>query len=299
LLLFFRKEDLRASFSAAMKHFDVQGHRGARGLWPENTLAGFEAAAALGVHSIELDVVLCRDGVPVVVHDFRLNPDIVRLDGAWTAAPGALIGDLGFAALSAFDVGRLRPDSALAARFPGQQVVDGARIPALRDVLSVMRGRGFFLDVELKVAGDEGAQLARAVLQAVDAEGGAEMLRVRSFDFGVLRLVRAMRPDMPVAWLTEARLGLAGVLAELAEGGWRDWQPVWAPDHRRLARADVAAARKAGLAVKPWTVNAPARMRELIGWGVDGVCTDRPDIALEVAAQSPPRPVWRNLREGQ
>ena len=264
-----------------MTVFDVQGHRGARGLWPENTLAGFEAAIALGVSSIELDVRLCRGGVPVVVHDPRLNPDSVREGGHWIAAPGLAIADLSLQELAAFDVGRLRPGSEPAGRFPEQAAVDGARIPSLREALAVLRGRGIHVDVELKVSAGDRAALARAVLADIAAEQAAAMVRVRSFDFGVLRLVRAAWPSVPVAWLTEAGIRLPAVLADVRLGGWPAWQPVWAPDHRGLRRQDVSAAKADGLAVKPWTVNAPSRMRTLLDWGVDGLCTDRPDIALE------------------
>ena len=71
---------------------DLQGHRGARGLFPENTLSGFAAALAIGVDSFELDVAVTADGVPVVSHDAALNPDLARgPDGAWLTAPGPLI----------------------------------------------------------------------------------------------------------------------------------------------------------------------------------------------------------------
>jgi glycerophosphoryl diester phosphodiesterase len=276
---FFRNDDLPFG---CLTVFEIQGHRGARGLWPENTLAGFTGAAALGVRSVELDVRLSRDGVPVVCHDDRLNPDIARLGGAWIAAPGPAIGDLCFAELAAFDVGRVRPESELAARFPAQAPADGARIPALRAVLALLRGRGVLVDIELKVAGGGGAALVEAVLGTVAAEADAGMVRVRSFDFAVLRLVRAARPEWPLAWLTGADAEFGGVLAEAAQGGWPRWRPVWAPDHGGLRRDNVAAARAAGLAVIPWTVNAPDRMRALRDWGVYGICTDRPDILLTI-----------------
>src|SRR5580658_7410921 len=92
---------------------DLQGHRGARGLFPENTLSGFAAALAIGVDSFELDVAVTADGVPVVSHDAVLNPDLTRgPDGDWVSARGPLIHTLSLAELEAFDVGRIRPGSA-------------------------------------------------------------------------------------------------------------------------------------------------------------------------------------------
>ena len=156
-------------------------------------------------------------------------------------------------------------------------------MPLLRDVLALLRGRLVTADIELKVCGGDGAALAAAVLEDVALCGAGAAVRVRSFDFGVLRSVRQACAVMPVAWLTAAGAGLPDVLAELSQRGWPDWQPVWAPDHCGLTRQDVAAAAAAGIAVHPWTVNTPARMREMFEWGVAGLCTDRPDIALMLA----------------
>src|SRR5512134_4079397 len=99
--------------------FDLQGHRGARGHAPENTLPGFERALAIGVDTLELDVGVTRDDVVVVHHDRRLNPDIARgPDGRWIEAPGPLLRELRFEELQRYDVGRLRPGSAYASLHP-------------------------------------------------------------------------------------------------------------------------------------------------------------------------------------
>ena len=100
---------------AMMRRIDLHGHRGARGLFPENTLVGFAGALAIGVDALELDVAVTADDVVVVTHDPRLNPDITRTrNGAWLAAPGAAIRSLRAAELAGYDVGRIRPDSAYA-----------------------------------------------------------------------------------------------------------------------------------------------------------------------------------------
>src|SRR5689334_14736222 len=90
--------------------FDLQGHRGARGLAPENTLPAFERALDLGVRTLELDVAITRDGVLVISHDPYLNPDIVRgPDGQWLEKRGPTISSLTFAELQRYDVGRIKP----------------------------------------------------------------------------------------------------------------------------------------------------------------------------------------------
>src|SRR5260370_15003049 len=129
--------------TGATTMFDLQGHRGARGLWPENTLAGFARAIELGVSAVELDCGVTRDGVVVVSHDAELNPDCTRdARGHFLATAGPPIFALTYAQLQSYDVGRLRPGSAYAAQFPQQQPGDGERIPRRADVLTLVRTRG-------------------------------------------------------------------------------------------------------------------------------------------------------------
>jgi glycerophosphoryl diester phosphodiesterase len=276
----------------------VIGHRGARGLFPENTLGGFAGALALGVDAVELDVALTADGVVVVSHDPALNPDHTRdANGTWLSGPGPLIRSMRAAELLAYDVGRLRPRTAYAARFRAQQPRDGARIPLLAEVLRLPGADRFI--IEMKTFPDApgrsagGPEMADAVVAAIDAAGVTPRVTVESFDWRGPRHLRRVRPDVQCAWLTSAETvrdaaiwwggphpaDFAGSVprAVAAEGG-----PVWAPDHRTLSAALVAEAQALGLQVMPWTVNQPSRMRRLIDWGVDGLVTDRPDLARAV-----------------
>ncbi|MBV9655183.1 MAG: glycerophosphodiester phosphodiesterase [Acetobacteraceae bacterium] len=276
---------------------EIHGHRGARGLFPENTLQGFARALAIGVDALELDVGMTADGVVVVTHDPRLSPDITRgPDGRWLAAPGKLIQELAVADLAAYDVGRIDPASPYHALFPGQAPCDGARIPTLSEVLHAFPGAR--ISIELKTFADRPDWTARpeamaeAVIGDIERAGAAGRVLIESFDWRGPRYVRAVRPDIRVGWLTSAsvtdaelwrgiRGGSAGSIPQevAAEGG-----PVWGPDHRDLTEALVSKAHRLGLLVAPWTVNAPADMRRLAGWGVDALVTDRPDLARDVLA---------------
>jgi glycerophosphoryl diester phosphodiesterase len=123
--------------------FDLQGHRGARGLAPENTLPAFARALDLGMATLELDTAVTSDGVVVVSHDSFLNPNLARgPDGQWLEARGPNIHDLTFAELSRYDVGRLKPGTAYAKALPEQLVVDGTRIPRLADLFALVKRRG-------------------------------------------------------------------------------------------------------------------------------------------------------------
>ena len=284
--------------------FEIQGHRGARGLWPENTLSGFRAAAALGVDTVELDVAVTADGVAVVFHDAALTGDIVRgPDGRWLEGEGPLLRSLTLAELSRYDVGRLRPGTAYAAAFPAQLACDGARIPVLADVFAatVLPAAGTVrVDAELKTWPDRpaltvpAAEMADRVLAAAGAAGALGRLDVRSFDWRGLRHVRARQPGVTLTFLT------APAMVAVAALWWDGPTPAdhggsvprtvaaeapgscWAPAHHDLTRARVDEARALGLRVVPWTVNDPGDMARLMRWGVHGICTDRPDLARMV-----------------
>src|SRR3954468_7034597 len=126
---------LLALAAGCATRLDVQGHRGARGLLPENTLPAFERAIDLGVTTVELDVAVTRDGVVVISHDAALNPDITRgPDGSFLAARGPAIHSLAYEELLQYDVGRLTPGSAYGKPFTEQRAIDGTRIPRLAEL---------------------------------------------------------------------------------------------------------------------------------------------------------------------
>jgi glycerophosphoryl diester phosphodiesterase len=287
------------------RKIEVIGHRGARGLFPENTVEGFREARALGVRRFELDVGMTADGVVVVSHDLTLNPNITRdASGRYLDSSTPALHDLTFADLRAYDVGRIRPRSRYRLLYRAQRANDGARIPALRDVLEACPDAEFIVELKTdpryrdRTAAPE--VLADAVLAVVDAAGAAGRVILESFDWRGPRHVRRVRPDIRTAWLTRTETVLKAALwwdgetparhggsipaAVAAQGG-----QIWAPAVLSVTRAGVEDAQALGLLVFPWTVNRRAAMRRLIGWGVDGLITDRPDVAAEVLAQAAPQ----------
>ncbi len=258
---------------------DIQGHRGARGHLPENTLAGFRRALALGASTLELDVGVTRDGVVVVHHDRALNPDIARgPDGAWIAAPGPLIHALSFAELQRYDVGRLRPGSSYAKRFPRQQPLDGARIPRLAEVLALPAR----FNIETKIAADAPHDtlppqpFARALIAEVRKAGAGARTMIQSFDWRTLEVVEREAPEIATSYLTERRG--AGPHEVHAAGG-----RIWSPDFAAITPHSLAAARGLGLKLIPWTVNEPADIARMLDMQVDGIISDYPDrVAVEI-----------------
>ena len=290
---------------------EVQGHRGARGLWPENTLAAFAGALELGVSTLELDCGMTRDGVMVVTHDPELNPDLTRgADGRFLAATGPRVFDLSFSELESYDVGRLKPGSAYAARFPEQEPVDGERIPRLAEVLTLARARGagqVRVAIEVKTFPEQPEltaspeAFAAALAQDVAATGTLALVSIMAFDWRVLAAVRRLMPQVATAALTEQQPGVDTVrLGAPQPSPWlggldpahfgnsvvrlvkASGAATWGPDYQDLNAERIAAAHALGLRVVPWTVNAAGDMERLIGLGIDGMTTDRPDVLREL-----------------
>jgi glycerophosphoryl diester phosphodiesterase len=260
----------------AVSSMDLQGHRGARGHAPENTLPGFELAVSMGVDTLELDVGVTRDGVVVIHHDRRLNPDVARKDGQWVKAPAATIYSLTYQELKKYDVGRIRPGSEYAARFPHQKPIDGARIPRLDELLAKMRNANVRFNIETKLVPQAPEEtlppeaFARAVIAEVRKAGAAKRTIIQSFDFRTLKVVEREAPEIATAYLTS---GKNSEPAKLHEAGAR----LWSPDFRDLDVQKVAQARKLGLRIVAWTVNEPDEIRRVLALKLDGIISDYPD----------------------
>jgi glycerophosphoryl diester phosphodiesterase len=273
------------------RRFHVLGHRGARGLFPENTLGGFRAAMALGVTWFEIDVGVLKDGTVVVHHDPALNPDILSVNGRFFGGSLPLLKSMPWDELEDYSVGRIRPGSDYAAQFPDQLPMDGERIPTLADVLALDAGLRW--TIELKLIADRPEwtvpveEMVERVLDVVDAAGAGGRVLLQSFDWRAPRLVRRRRPDIAVAWLTRAetiaeaplwwgRAVPQSVPRAIVEEGGGTWTPAFA----ELTQPLIEEAHRLDLAVVPWTVNLPGDIGRMIGWGVDGVITDYPDRVL-------------------
>lgn len=219
------------SGTAPMLAFDLQGHRGARGLYPENTLAGFAAAVTLGVSTLETDLAVTKDGHVVLTHDPRLNPDLVRRGprvhapqlgltdyGPWLDAPGPTIRLLTRDELHAtYDVGRLKPGTRYAAQWPEQKPADGSIIPELFDLFGRADAQSdgrIRYNIETKLSPlkpDETADAATfvaAVLKVIaDYEAVAKhpirpRVTLQSFDWRTLVEMKRRAPEIATVCLS-------------------------------------------------------------------------------------------------
>lgn len=297
---------LLCGLAPALQAFDLQGHRGARGLAPENTLPAFAAALAVGVTTLELDVGVTRDGVVVIHHDPTLSPDLTRgPDGQWLSQRGAALHALDLAELARYDVGRLNPAREYALRYPEQKPADGTRIPRLADLFALVEKSGN-RDVRFNIETKSDprapqltlppAQFARALIAQVRAAGVAARTTIQSFDWRTLAVVQAEAPEIATVYLSAQQRWLDNIAAGLPAGSaWTAGVQysqhgsvpkmvkaaggkVWSPYFGDLNAGLLAEARALGLPVVVWTVNAPADIARMLDLGVDGIISDRPDL---------------------
>jgi glycerophosphoryl diester phosphodiesterase len=246
----------------------VYAHRGGAALRPENTIASFDNGLSLGADGLEFDVHLSRDGVVVVHHD----PTLDRT----TNASGPLSAHTADE-LAAFDAGHWFRGPEAGAQFPfrGQ----GMGGPRLRDVLG--RYAGIPMIIELKVNQPE---LARRAVDEVRAARAVESVSFGSFGWRVLNAIRQYEPRIPTgASREEARWALyrSWVGWPLGHPAYREFQvPERAGSTTIISPRFIRHAHRAHVPVKVWTVDHEADIRRLAAWGVDGIISDRPDVAV-------------------
>jgi glycerophosphoryl diester phosphodiesterase len=314
-----------ATRAAEVGQIEVQGHRGARGLFPENTLEGFTGALRIGVDVLELDVGLSKDNAVVVCHDAKLNPQLTRdLDGRWLQGPRPTLRDLSFAEIRRFNVGRAHPSSEVAKRFPHQQIFAHAHIPALREIFALAaraQANAVQFNIELKIRPNTtqpaGSNVyaspqvfADAVAREIEAAEAIARVTIQSFDWHALTAMKLRLPNIRLAALTTQQPWFDNV--QLGQSGPSPWTAgldvddfggsvphlvsalgatVWSPYWRDLTPAKLRAAHELGLRVSVWTVNTRSHMRKMIELGVDSIITDYPNrLRAELAARELPLP---------
>lgn len=295
------------------RRLEIQGHRGARGLFPENTLPGFAATLALGVNALELDVALSREGDVMVHHDSTLNPMTTRdSDGHWIPSTKRLpIYSLSAAQLQSYDVGTLRPDTDYARLYPQQVPIQGARIPTLNQVIELLhscKSPSVGLNIEAKLEPTNPAltaspeAFAEALLAVLSATNMSARATIQSFDWRVQAQVQKLAPHIPIGFLSEQRPGIDTISGQgTTPSPWTNGMHIndfagsvprmvqaaggayWAPNFQSLSEQTLREAHELGLRVVVWTVNTTHDICRMIDMGVDGVISDYPDRVREAA----------------
>jgi glycerophosphoryl diester phosphodiesterase len=237
----------------------IVGHRGARNLWPENSLDGFRRTLALGADGVEFDVHLARDGEPVVIHD----PTLER-----TTEGSGPVHDRTAAQLAAI---RLRDG-------------DGAGVPRLEDVLDVYQESAVELHIEIKtdVAGRAYAGLEGKLLEAIRRRALARRATVTCFVPGILETVRRIDPQQRVLASLDRRSAelLGGIERALDRFMAIEGCLVAVEKSLLAATFDLCRQRLGGDRLGAWVPNEPEEIRHWLGQPIRAITTDRPDLAL-------------------
>lgn len=287
----------------------IHGHRGARGLAPENTLAGFACACAIGVDGIELDILISADERVAIHHDPCLNTELCRdSDGKWLEGATPLVRELAEGQLKAYDVGMIRPGSSQASRFPLQKSVVGETIPMLSDLVLWWRHLAPHrptLNIELKSdprhpdQTPDPTDYARIVfgeLKKLDLLGEVWL---QAFDWRVLQEIQRLAPGACTGYLSSEHEDDATV-SDKDESPWlAGFDPCrfesslpkaikaaggrfWGPAFADTSKDRVLEAQTLGLFVHTWTLNEDEEFGKALNLGVNGVTSDYPDRARTV-----------------
>lgn len=258
---------------------DIQGHRGARGLLPENTLQAFNKAIALGVHTLELDVAVSKDGIVVVSHEPYMNHEIMLTpDGQEISKAKEQSYNLyamTYDSIKQYDCGlKVHP------RFPEQQKIKAYK-PTLKEVIveAEKRNPNIRYNIEIKAQPDYDevytptpkvfVDLVLAVLKETEVFNRTNL---QSFDIRVLEAINRASPNMKVALLVDENETIENKLKSLS------FTPeIISPYYKLLSKTVVSDFQNRGFLIIPWTVNTVTEMEEMIAFKVDGIITDYPD----------------------
>ncbi|GHB53339.1 glycerophosphodiester phosphodiesterase [Mongoliitalea lutea] len=265
--------------------YDLQGHRGSRGIMPENTIPAMIKALDLGSTTLELDLAITKDGFVILSHEPYMNP-VICLDPKGNEIPmenkSHNIYQLTYQEILAYDCG-----SKFHAGFP-EQVKFFATKPKLEDLFVVIEkyvhDNGLpqpFYNIEIK-SSPEGdgvyhpavPEFSDKVVQLIEQHVGWDRVNIQSFDFRVLKYIRATYPQVPLAMLITNAGNYEAYLNELG------FQPeIYSPYFTGLTATIVQSLQAKGMKVIPWTVNTTEQMKALLEMGVDGIITDYPNLA--------------------
>nr|WP_321459186.1 glycerophosphodiester phosphodiesterase family protein [uncultured Cohaesibacter sp.] len=286
---------------------EIHGHRGARGLFPENTLPGYAYALSTGIRTLELDVQLTADNILVATHDFTLSTAQTRdSDGHWLTGTGPETIGLTVEQLKCYDIGGLKPASDYGAKFPDQAFLDGVRIPTLEEVMQFCRHHerqsgapGVILNIEIKSDPTRPSHPERAeatvdaLLSLISKHDYANQSIIQSFDWAILDLVLDKAPHLKRSYLTMTAqngehatiykgspwLGRTACLSQdesipslIRKAGGDNWSSFF----KDLDEKTVAEARALGIGIYVWTVNERQDIDRMIELGVDAIISDYP-----------------------
>jgi glycerophosphoryl diester phosphodiesterase len=281
-------------------HIKIYGHRGARGDLPENTLESFQYLFDNNINAYETDILISKDLVPVITHDFKLDPDFTRnRSGNWIEDANIKIFDLTYEELSKFDVGSINKSSKYFRKFPDQKSLTNQKIPKLSELLELTSKNiadDLIINLEIKSTPIEDNLtpppdvMVKLIIDEVNKSIIKDKVIYSSFDWRILREIKNLDPKISRAYLTSEQKGKV-----YDKSPWLDFMPLydsdsrelprliktlggeaWHPKHKDINKDIVRVSQEEGLPIHVWTVNEEYDMMRMIDYGVDGIMTDYP-----------------------
>ena len=290
-----------AAFKGNDNTIRIIGHRGARGVMPENSMIGFEFTLSVGVSLLEFDVILTADDIPVITHNHQILGSTFRdKKGAFLEDKKFKISDLTFAEIASFDIGRVNSLSVYGKRFPEQAQLDGIRVPRLSELLGfVNKPENLHAHLMLEVKSDpmfeDNAQakqiLVKKIVQKIRTFNLEDRTILHSFDWELLAECQHLAPDMPTSFLTQLSNNTDGVgkdsssaiapdlracEADIPDMVKKEGGLFWCPYFKDVTAKSIKHAQNIGLCVVVWTVNEKIDIDKMIDFGVDAIVTDYP-----------------------
>lgn len=266
------------------KKMDIQGHRGCRGLLPENSLPAFEKAVDLGVNTLELDIVITKDNKVVVSHEPYMNAVICQTPNGEDISDGKGISyniyKMSYEEIKVFDCG-----SKFHPTYPHQEKLKTYK-PLLSELFDLVKSKKSDVKFNIEIKSDpsyygiytpQPEVYVGLVLDEIMNHDMFGLVNLQSFDLNVLEEIRKQSPNMKVALLVDENETIQSKLEKLS------YKPeIISPYFKLLTAEDIRDYQSQGFQIIPWTINTKEDMIQMMFWNVDGIITDYPDRLIEM-----------------
>ncbi|MDC0418251.1 glycerophosphodiester phosphodiesterase family protein [Pelagibacteraceae bacterium] len=288
----------------------IYGHRGARGEIVENSIEGFEHTFALGIKAIEFDVLISKDKIPVLFHDFHLTPSMTKDEGGnWLKNSELKIFEKSYDELSKYNIVSFNPESKYGKRFNQQKLVKNVKIPKLSDLFELISkesNKDIFLNLEVKstptktgltpIPGDT----VSLILKDIKEYKLEDRIIISSFDWRILYELKKQNPKILRGFLTLQQDLSTKRKTIFQDSPWMEKKfpsgdlfllpkiikslegHVWSAFYKDVTKQNIDLAHDLGLAVNVWTVNRESDILRMIEYGVDGIITDHPKKTQDI-----------------
>ena len=295
-------------------HIKIYGHRGARGDLPENTLESFKYLFENNINAYETDILISKDLVPVITHDFRLDPSFTKdNEGNWIEDENIKIFDLTYEELLKFDVGSLNKLSRYGRRFVNQKTLENQKIPKLSELLDLSSknlSENLLINLEIKSTPDEEnltpipEEMVKLVIAEVLKSNLQNKIIISSFDWRTLTEIKNLYPEISRAYLTfQQQAGIKIKNTIYNRSPWMSYLPffenhelpkiiksqggeAWHPYRKDITKKLVDISHEEDLPVNVWTVNKEYDMLKMVEYGVDGIMTDYPLMLIALCEKA-------------